>query len=115
MTSIAYTDSAGDAQTLAAANYQTSLSTNDGPARIKSAYGLTWPATRGDTYGAVVVTFVAGYADATAVPLTIKHATAFLVAHWFRQRESVIVGTISSELPEGLEMLLAVEDWGAYA
>ena len=115
ISSITYIDTDGDEQTLSSSYYQTSLTTNDGPARIKSAYGYTWPSTRSGEYDAVTVTFVAGYDDVSDVPRPIKHAILFLVAHWFAQREPVIVGTISAELPMGVEMLLSLQDWGAYA
>jgi len=115
ITSIVYTDTAGDDQTLSTDDYQTDLSTQDGPARIKPVSGVTWPNTKTGTYGTVVVTFVCGYTTAAHVPLALKHAVAFLVAHWFRQREPVITGTTVANMPAGLEMLLSLEDWGGYA
>ena len=115
VSSITYVDSNGDTQTLSSSLYQTNFATKDGPARIKPSYGNSWPSTRSGEYGSVVVTFVAGYASADNVPLTTRHAVAFLVAHWFKNREAVIVGTIASKLPLGIEMLLAMEDWGSYA
>ena len=115
VSSIQYYDTAGDLQTLAANQYQTDFSSPDAPARIKPAVGLTWPATQSGTYGAVVVTFAAGYADQASVPLAMKHAIAFLVAHWFSSREPIVTGTIVAEIPAGLEMLLSLEDWGGYA
>ena len=114
ISSVAYTDTAGDAQTWSSAYYQTDLSTNDGPARILPAEGYSWPNTQADTYGTVVVTFTAGYATAALVPLTIKHAIAFLVAHWWRNREPIVIGTITANLPAGLDMVLSLDDWGAY-
>lgn len=115
ISSIYYKNSEGTNTLLGATLYQTDLSTQDGPARIMPAYGQTWPDTRLDTYGAVVVTFTAGYASAALVPLSIKHAIAFLVAHWWRNREPVVIGTISSDLPAGVDYLLSLADWGAYA
>lgn len=115
ITSITYTDDAGDAQTLSSSYYQTDFATKDGPSRIKPAYGYTWPSTRSGDYNAVVVTFIAGYTNAASVPLTTRHAVAFLVAHWFKQREPVVVGMNVSKLPLGIEILLAMEDWGSYS
>lgn len=112
VSSIAYYDTSGTLQTLSSAYYQTDMSSLDAPARIKPAYGYNWPSTFGDTYNAVVVTFVCGY---SSVPPVLKHAILFLAAHWFRNRESVVVGTISSDLPQGIEMLLSLGDWGMYA
>jgi hypothetical protein len=37
----------------------------------------------------------------------IRMAILLLVAHYYAHREGVIIGTISSELPLGVEMLLA--------
>ena len=115
ITSVAYVDTDGDAQTLTAVtDYQTDLNSNDGPASIKPAYGTTWPSTRSGTYAAVTVTFVAGYATAAAVPQTIKHEIAMLTAEWFKHRE----GSTSMDVnvtPAGLEMLSALNDTGAYA
>jgi len=115
VSSIYYTDTAGVSTLLAPSQYQADLSTSDGPARIKPAYGLTWPSTQSDKYGAVVVTFTAGYATQAAVPLALKHAVAFLVGHWFRSREPILSGTIVATIPSGLDMLLSLEDWGGYA
>ncbi len=115
ITTVAYTDDAGDAQTLTpVTEFQTDLSTFDGVARIKPAYGTTFPTTLSGTYGAVVVTFKAGYLTAAAVPDTIKHEINMLIAHWFAQREGVVVGSISSNIPAGLEMLSSLNDTGAY-
>jgi len=115
ITSIAYTDANGDSQTLTAVtDYQTDLSTEDGPARIMPAYGTSWPTTLGDTYGAVVVTFVCGYTTAALVPDTIKHQISMLAAHWFSNREGIAIGTIAAEIPMGIEMLEAINDTGAY-
>ena len=112
ISSITYTDTAGDTQTLSSAYYQTDLSGNDTPARIMPAYGYSWPSTLGDTYNAVTVTFTCGYTVAL-LPPALKHAISFLVAHWFANREPVVAGSMAN-LPTGLEMLLSLEDWGAY-
>ena len=114
ISSIAYTDANGDAQTLTAVTeYQTDLSTFDGPAKIKPAYGISFPTTQA-VYGALVVTFKAGYLTAAAVPDTIKHEICMLAAHWFALREGVVVGSSVSDIPAGLEMLSALNDTGAY-
>ena len=114
ITSIAYTDVDGDSQTLSSASYQTDLSTNDGPARIKPIESGVWPDTQGSTYGTVTVTFQAGYLLAADVPDTVKHEILMMTADWFRNRESDVVGTIVSKLPDGIEMLSALNETGAY-
>jgi len=72
VTSIAYTDSAGDAQTLAASLY--AVSTDGWMPRIVPVYGETWPVTEGNIND-VTVTYVAGYgATAADVPEALKSA-----------------------------------------
>lgn len=116
VSSITYVDTAGTTQTLAATEYQTDLGAEDKPARIKPAYGKSWPSTRGDTYAAVTVTFTAGYgATAASVPQTIRHAMLLLVAHWYNLREPINVGNIVNEIPFSVASLLNLEDWGAYS
>jgi hypothetical protein len=36
----------------------------------------------------------------------VKHAIKLLVAHWFRNRETVLVGTVSSELSKAVDALV---------
>lgn len=67
-----------------------------------------WPATM-DTINAVRVRFIAGYADAAAVPARIRLAIKLLVAHWYANRETVNIGNISSELPLTVAALIAPE------
>lgn len=112
--SIVYTDNAGDAQTLTAVTeYQTDMATLDGPARIMPAYGTSWPTVMSDTYGAVVVTFVSGYAAASDIPQTIKHEIIMLIAEWFRNREGTSDRPVN-QLPTGLDMLSSLNDTGGY-
>jgi len=111
---IAYINAEGVASTLTSTYYQTDLSTMDAPARIKPAYGYCWPSTQSDKYGAVVVTFQAGYTTAAAVPATIKHEICMMVAHWFANREGIEVGHSVSEIPAGLDMLSSLNDTGYY-
>lgn len=119
ITSIAYVDTAGSAQTLAATEYQSDLTSPDAPGRIRPAYGKVWPSTRADTYNAVTVTFTAGYGAASAVPQTIKHAICIMVSHWYenREQESDISGLSvqARSLGYSLDWLLSHEDWGVYA
>lgn len=114
VTSVVYIDNDGTSQTLAASGYQVQKESPDAPARIKPAYGLTWPSTRGDIYNAVTVTFTAGYGAASAVPKTVKHAIMMVIAHWYEQREPVTENVIN-EIPFAVDWLMAAEEWGQYA
>lgn len=123
VTSITYVDAAGVTQTMDAADYV--VGTDETPGRISLAYNASWPTTRAQA-GAVVVTYRAGYYDSTpgedesdeeeaarlaaalaAVPARIKQAMALLVAHWFENREAVLVGTISGPIAFTVDALLA--------
>jgi uncharacterized phiE125 gp8 family phage protein len=68
VTSVTYYDSNNDVQTFAAASYV--LDAMSG--RVILAPNTSWPSTYG-RYDAVVVRYVAGYANADAVPEDIKH------------------------------------------
>ncbi len=114
ITSIAYTDENGDAQTVDAADYQVDNASPDNPARIRPIEGTTWPSVQGGTYGTVVVTFKAGYTSRALVPKTIRHEINMITADWFRNRESDVVGTTSSSLPTGIVMLNGLNETGAY-
>ena len=110
VTSITYTDSAGDSQTWAASKYQTDIPT--GPqaqhGRIMPAYGEVYPSTRSDTYNAVTVRFVAGYGAASAVPGLIKRGMLTLLGHLYEHRETVLAvqGMTVLIVPQSYEWLL---------
>lgn len=109
ISSIIYIAATGNIATMTATDYQTDLKSE--PATIKPRFGGSWPSTRGDTYNAVTVRFVAGYSTTTtsqedAVPEGLKSAIKFHVAHLFENREPVVVGTIVSKLPMSIENLL---------
>lgn len=106
ITSVAYDDVDDVAQTINAADY--SLLTDDlgGFVRFKDAYAF--PSIH-DERPAVRVTYTAGYADAEAVPAALRYAILMLVAHWYENRESVVVGPSMTvaELPMAVNALLA--------
>lgn len=61
-----------------------------------------WPQTM-DTINAVRVRFVAGY---TTLPPTIKHAIMLLAAHYYENRESVVLDARPTVLPQAVDALL---------
>lgn len=63
--------------------------------------GKSWPSNVG---GGVALTFSAGFA-AGACPPALKQAARMFAAHLFANREAVITGTISGEIPLGFRML----------
>lgn len=92
VTSIVYLDSAASSVTVDAADYSPRV----GGTGIYPA--TSWPC--GSRSGSAVITFDAGFA-AGAVPQGLLLAAMMLVASWFANREAVLTGSISSELPLG--------------
>src|SRR3990167_2799611 len=110
ITSVAYTDTAGTSQTWTAGADGYTLESPTGEhalhASIRPSYGVSAPSTR-DVVDSVVITYVAGYGAASAVPVGIKHGVLMLVEDLYRQRGSQIVGTISSAAALAATALLA--------
>lgn len=84
ITSIQYIDSGGSTQTWASSNY--TLSTYSVSPAVFLAYGSSWPSHRGH-YQDITVTFVAGYAAATSMPMLVRHACRLALARAFADRE----------------------------
>lgn len=103
--SVKYDDSDGVEQTLAGfvADAETRLESG----RIVPAFEDLWPVTR-TFINAVRVEFVAGFA-AGEVPAEIKQAALLLVGNYFKNREQSVLGSSATNLPQGVEALLA--DW----
>jgi hypothetical protein len=74
VTSVTYTDDAGDSQTLSTSLYRV-LNQGFGKAMVVPVYGEIWPTTR-DEPQTVTVRFVAGY---DTVPEAIQNALLLLV------------------------------------
>lgn len=105
VSSITYTDTSGNSQTLSSSLYQVNARTE--PGRIAPAYQQIWPSTRCDDYNAVTVTAVVGYgATPDTVPQGIRLAIKLLAANFYENREPVAVGTVVNEIPLALEPLL---------
>lgn len=104
ITSITYVDSAGTTQTWDSSLYQTDI--KSAPPRIAPAYLETWPSDSRTQFGAVTVTYIAGYGAAAAnVPDGIKVAVRMLVAHLYENREAT-TDIALKEVPLGIKALL---------
>ncbi len=105
VTSIEYLDTDGDEQTWASANWREDKASE--PARITPEYSKVYPTTRNVT-GAVTITYKTGYGDSAAsVPKAFRKAMLTLVAHWYENREAVVIGTITSSVPMTYEFMVA--------
>jgi len=113
--SVKYIDADGAEQTLGTDKWYSDAKSE--PARLRPAYGLTWPATRAQM-NAVTVSYLAGYPviDAgspldttTNVPAAAKAAVKLILAHIYRNREAVLAmpgGVSAIEIPMGAKYLL---------
>jgi uncharacterized phiE125 gp8 family phage protein len=68
------------------------------PARVKSLSTGTWP-TALETYGAVRIQYVAGYATHNLIPKTLRLWMQARISSLFENREQLVTGTIVAELP----------------
>lgn len=102
--SVTYVDASGTVVTLTSGtDYR--LVNNLNPPRVRRPYTaatVAWPRALGID-DAVQITFT----TTAAVPATAKQAILLLVGHWYANRESVVTGTISSELQQTVKALLA--------
>lgn len=104
ITSVVYVDADDADQTVLAADYQ--LLADDAGYYVQFDEDYDFPNLT-DEFGArVKVTYVAGQAVAS-VPAAIKQAIKLLVAHWYENREGVIIGTTSASVPMAVDMLVA--------
>jgi uncharacterized phiE125 gp8 family phage protein len=106
ITSLAYTDSAGDSQTLTE-DTDFIASTNQVKPILYEAWTKSWPSVR-PIREAITVTYVAGYGAAAAnVPDDFKIAMRQLILYWYDNRSPVAIGTISKELELVLKSILS--------
>lgn len=108
VTSVAYTDPAGQPQVVPPTTYTLDKQTR--PASIVLNNGESWPqAINGPN--AVRVIYVAGFTSMPVDWLDVKHAILLLIGHWFNMRESVAVGTTVTEVPLAVDALLLNRRW----
>jgi uncharacterized phiE125 gp8 family phage protein len=109
ITSVAYTDTAGDSGTFSSGATGYLLEQPSGEqaqhASIRPAYSVSYPSTR-DIVDSVVITYVAGYGAASAVPKGIKQAVFMLTEDLYQNRASQVIGKSISTAAMTAEMLL---------
>lgn len=99
-----YYDTAGTLQTILPADYR--LDIYEEEARIDPAYGKVWPAPRAQS-ATIIVDYDAGYGlTAATVPMGLRQAILWLVAHWFEHREPILYGASQHKIPFHVESLL---------
>lgn len=105
LTTLKYINTSGVLTTMAGADYQ--LDNTCKPARIMPPADDYWPEVKANTVNAVQIAFKAGYATPEAVPAPIKAGILLAMGSMYANREDVITGTISQQLPEVTERLLS--------
>lgn len=97
VSSLKYIDADGDEQTLSAnVDYVVDLYAE--VPKIEPAYNMTWASTR-EQSNAVYAQYIAGYANAAAVPEQIKQAIRLLVCTLYEFRGPVLAGAQLSQMP----------------
>ena len=106
ITSLTYTDSGGDSNTVDGAYWD--ADTNPTPGELVLTYGSTWPSETLRPNSPIVVEYIAGYGAAgSAVPEELKQAIYLMAGLWYAYREPVVSGTIIAQVPDILTDLLA--------
>lgn len=107
VSSVSYYDSDGALQTLGSSAYV--VQADYEPARLQLAESEVdgWPDTDSDRLDTVQITYVAGWADANAVPTPLKSAIMLIAAHLFEHREEASGGAAVKEVPMSVKPLLA--------
>jgi len=106
VTKIEYYDIDDVKATLSSAVY--SVDTIAEPGKVWLKYNQSWPTTSLREHNAICVTYVAGWTNPADVPQSARQAMLMLVGHWYENRESVLVGTISKSLEFGVMSLLGM-------
>lgn len=96
ITAISWKDSAGAAVTGTVGDFRV---TTHG--EVLPAIGESWP---GNVGGGIRITFTAGYEDGEA-PKSLLAAARMLLGHLHANREAVIAGSITAEIPFGVQAL----------
>ncbi len=109
ITSVAYTDTNGDAQTVDSGDYQ--LDNNREPARLAPAREAAWPSSDSGTLAAVKISYVTGWASADNIPTDYKHAVKLLASHFFENPSAVTVEGTPKVVPLAVRMLLDLNDY----
>lgn len=97
VTSVTYYDTDGLVQIVNPDDYLVDLISS--PGWIEPAPGKSWPMTQ-PRINAVTVTYVAGYANAAAVPGPIKQWMLLTLGTLYAQREGVVLGVSSTAIPD---------------
>ena len=104
ITHIKYYDKDDSLQTWSSSDYI--LDSSIRPARIALAVDKSFP-TLSKRINAVEVKYTVGYGSAASnVPEGIRQAVLLTIGNWYQNRQSVVTGTIATDLPLSSQYLL---------
>lgn len=103
LTSVKYIDPDGVQQTLDPS--VTSLDNITMPARLRLAYGQSWPMTR-DQWDAVRIQYVVGWASASAVPMPVKQAMLLIISQLYENRTPEVATRALQKVDFSVDALL---------
>lgn len=103
ITSVAYTDGDGDAQTMSTDDYE--ADTVSVPGRLVLSYDAAWPSTRSQ-WDAVRVRYVVGW-EVANVPAPVKQALLLLVSQMYEHRTPEVTGVSMGRVTFSVDALLA--------
>lgn len=104
ITSVKYYDDDNTEATFASTNYIVDVASD--PGRIVLYGDASWPSTVLRPANGIIIRFLAGYGAAADVPTALKQAILLLGAHFYENRESVVVGKIATLLPQAVNALI---------
>jgi uncharacterized phiE125 gp8 family phage protein len=104
VTAVRYVDSANAIQVMSNTAY--AADSDSSPARCTLARGSAWPSVGvvAGLYG-VEVEYVAGYANAAAVPFPLKQAVLLMFGHWYDNTRETATAENLKEAPHAAEVL----------
>ncbi len=105
--SVTWRNSAGQMATVSPSDYRVLTDGLGSYVRFRSVFQAP---TDLNEVEAVTLTYRAGYETddgEVTVPHAIRQAMLLLVGHWYEHRETVVTGTIATNLPQAVDALLA--------
>lgn len=102
ITSVKYYDDDGELQTMTTDDYAVDAKGLD----TVVTFGVSYPSLSTEVPNPIIVRYTVGYGAAAAVPELLKYAVKGLVAHWYLNREPILTGIISTELPLHVESIV---------
>lgn len=114
VSSVKYYDTNGTLQTVSSSDYF-AITTAPRPCVAFNASSFTFPSLQLYRPEAIEITFVAGYANAAAVPYMAKVAIKMLATYWYEQRPAVVTASAAAptattpalgEIPYGVTQII---------